>query len=260
MNLAVNARDAMPNGGRLTIETANVDLDAEYARTHVGAKAGPHVMLAIFDTGVGMAAQVLRHAFEPFFTTKAQGKGTGLGLSTVIGIVAQSGGSIDVHSEPGHGATFRIYLPRVEAKSEGGQTAGRGPDSPIGSETILVAEDEPAVRAFVERVLSRAGYRVHTAANGEEALRLAATLDGLDLLFTDMVMPGMGGPELIEALTAERPRLRTICASGYTDNAVFRDGAAISQLPYLSKPFTAEALLALVRQVLDGPASPTDVG
>jgi PAS domain S-box-containing protein len=257
MNLAVNARDAMPNGGRLTIETANVDLDAEYARTHVGAKAGPHVMLAVLDTGVGMAAQVLKHAFEPFFTTKAQGKGTGLGLSTVIGIVAQSGGSIDVHSEPGHGAAFRIYLPRVEAHSEEGPTAGHGPDSPIGSETILVAEDEPAVRTFVERVLSNAGYRVHTAANGEEAVRLAATLDRLDLLFTDMVMPGMGGPELIEALTAQRPHLRTICASGYTDNAVFRDGAATSQLPYLSKPFTAEALLALVRQVLDGPASPT---
>jgi two-component system cell cycle sensor histidine kinase/response regulator CckA len=260
MNLAVNARDAMPNGGRLTIETANVDLDAEYVQTHVGAKAGPHVMLAVFDTGVGMAAHVLRHAFEPFFTTKAQGKGTGLGLSTVVGIVAQSGGSIDVHSEPGHGATFRIYLPRVEAKSEERQPAGRGPDSPIGNETILVAEDEPAVRTFVERVLSHAGYQVHTAANGEDALRLAATLDRLDLLFTDMVMPGMGGPELIEALTAERPHLRTICASGYTDNAIFRDGAAGSQLPYLSKPFTAEALLALVRQVLDGPASPTDVG
>jgi signal transduction histidine kinase/CheY-like chemotaxis protein len=256
MNLAVNARDAMPNGGRLTIETANVDLDAEYVRTHVDAKAGPHVMLAVFDTGVGMAAQVLKHAFEPFFTTKAQGKGTGLGLSTVIGIVAQSGGSIDVHSEPGHGAAFRIYLPRVEARSEASRTAGRGPESPIGRETILVAEDEPAVRAFVERVLSHAGYRVHTAANGEEAVRLAATLDRLDLLFTDMVMPGMGGPELIEALTAQRPHLPTICASGYTDNAVFRDGAATSQLPYLSKPFTAEALLALVRQVLDGPASP----
>jgi PAS domain S-box-containing protein len=260
MNLAVNARDAMPNGGRLTIETANVDLDAEYVRTHVGAKAGPHVMLAVFDTGVGMAAQVLKHAFEPFFTTKAQGKGTGLGLSTVIGIVAQSGGSIDVHSEPGHGAAFRIYLPRVEAQPEAGQTARRGSDSPIGNETILVAEDEPAVRTFVERVLSHAGYQVHTAANGEEALRLAATLDRLDLLFTDMVMPGMGGPELIEALTAERPHLRTICASGYTDNAVFRDGAAISQRPYLSKPFTAEALLALVRQVLDGPASPPILG
>jgi PAS domain S-box-containing protein len=260
MNLAVNARDAMPNGGRLTIETANVDLDEEYARTHVGAKAGRHVMLAVSDTGVGMAAQVLKHAFEPFFTTKAQGKGTGLGLSTVIGIVAQSGGSIDVHSRPGHGAAFRIYLPRVETPSEEGHTAGHGSDSPIGNETILVAEDEPAVRTFVERVLSHAGYQVHTAANGEEALRLAATLDRLDLLFTDMVMPGMGGSELIEALTAERPRLRTICASGYTDNAVFRDGAAISQLPYLSKPFTAEALLALVRQVLDASASPTDVG
>ena len=260
MNLAVNARDAMPGGGTLTIETANVDLDELYTRTHVGAKAGPHVMLAVYDTGVGMAAQVLNHAFEPFFTTKAQGKGTGLGLSTVIGIVAQSGGSIDVHSEPGHGAAFRIYLPRVEAPSEEGQTAGRGTGSPIGNETILVAEDEPAVRNFVERVLSRAGYRVHTAANGEEALRLAHTLDRLDLLFTDMVMPGLGGPELVEALTAERPDLLTICASGYTDAAVFRGGAVRSPLPYLSKPFTADALLALVRKVLDGPASPPSLG
>ena len=257
MNLAVNARDAMPSGGKLTIETANVDLDEQYALTHVDAKAGRHVLLAVFDTGVGMSAEILKHIFEPFFTTKAQGKGTGLGLSTVIGIVAQSGGSIDVESEPGHGAAFRVYLPRVETQSEKSPTAGHGPDSPIGNETILVAEDEPAVRTFVERVLRHAGYQVHTAANGEEALRLAATLGRLDLLFTDMVMPGMGGPELIEALTAERPHLRTICASGYTDDAVFRDGAARSQLPYLSKPFTAEALLALVRQVLDGPASPT---
>jgi len=260
MNLAVNARDAMPSGGKLTIETANVDLDEQYALTHVDAKAGRHVLLAVCDTGVGMSAEILKHIFEPFFTTKAQGKGTGLGLSTVIGIVAQSGGSIDVESEPGHGAAFRVYLPRVETQSEKSPTAGHGPDSPIGNETILVAEDEPAVRTFVERVLSHAGYQVHTAANGEEALRLAATLGRLDLLFTDMVMPGMGGPELIEALTAERPHLRTICASGYTDNAVFRDGAGGSQLPYLSKPFTAEALLTLVRQVLDGPALPPILG
>ncbi len=260
MNLAVNARDAMPSGGRLTIETANVDLDEEYVRAHVGAQAGPHVMLAVSDTGVGMTTEVTEHAFEPFFTTKGHGKGTGLGLSTVIGIVAQSGWSIDVQSEPGHGAAFRIYLPRVETPSEKVATVGRGPGSPIGNETILVAEDEPAVRLFVERVLSRAGYRVHTAANGEEALQLAQTLDRLDLLFTDMVMPGMGGPELVEALTAERPDMRTICASGYTDDAFFQESAARPPLPYLSKPFTAEALLALVREVLDGPTSPPTRG
>jgi signal transduction histidine kinase/ActR/RegA family two-component response regulator len=256
MNLAVNARDAMPNGGKLTIETANVDLDEQFARTHVGAEAGPHVLLAVYDTGVGMSAEVLKHIFEPFFTTKEQGKGTGLGLSTVIGIVAQSGGSIDVDSEPDQGSAFRIYLPRVEALPEEARPVGREPDSSIANETILVAEDEPAVRAFVQRVLRNAGYQVHAAANGEEALGLAATLDRLDLLFTDMVMPGVGGPELIEALTAERPDLRTICASGYTDGAVLRDGAALSSTPYLSKPFTADALLALVRQVLDGPALP----
>ena len=259
VNLAVNARDAMPSGGTLTIETANVELDERYAQANVGTTAGPHVMLAVYDTGVGMAAQVLRHAFEPFFTTKAQGKGTGLGLSTVIGIVAQSGGSINVKSEPGRGATFRIYLPRVEATPLEDRTPGRASESPSGNETILVAEDEPAVRSFVERVLSQAGYQVHTAANGEEALTLAATLDRLDLLFTDMVMPGMGGPELIEALTGERPELRTICASGYTDDAFFRDGAGRSLMPYLSKPFTAEALLALVRKVLDSPVAPTSL-
>jgi PAS domain S-box-containing protein len=253
MNLAVNARDAMPDGGRLTIETANVDLDEQYALTHVGASAGPHVMLAVSDTGVGMSAEVLKHMFEPFFTTKAQGKGTGLGLSTVIGSVAQSGGWIDVQSEPDKGSAFRIYLPRVDGPAEELRAGLPDAESPVGNETILVAEDEAAVRIFVERVLSQAGYRVHTAANGEEALQLAPRLDRLDLLFTDMVMPGMGGPELIEALTAQRPNLRTICASGYTDDAIFRDGATPSPRPYLSKPFTAEALLALVRQELDGP-------
>ena len=255
MNLAVNARDAMPNGGRLTIETANVDLDDQYARTHVATKAGPHVMLAVSDTGVGMSPNVLKHVFEPFFTTKSQGKGTGLGLSTVIGIVAQSGGSIDVQSEFGHGASFRIYLPRVDQPAHEALESGPASDIPIGSETILVAEDEPAVRLFVERVLSNAGYQVHATANGEEALRLAPTLDRLDLLFTDMVMPGLGGTELIEALTAQRPGLRTIRASGYTD-AIFRDGSERSTLPYLAKPFTAEALLAIVRQVLDRNAAP----
>ncbi len=256
MNLAVNARDAMPGSGRLTIETANVDLDAEYARAHVGVAAGPHVMLAVSDTGVGMTPQVLAHAFEPFFTTKAHGKGTGLGLSTVIGIVQQSGGSIDVVSKPGGGTAFKIYLPRVETQSELVATVARVSDSPRGNETILVAEDERAVRLFVERVLTRAGYRVLTAANGDEALAMARTLERVDLLFTDMVMPGMRGPELAKALLAERPDLRTIYASGYTDDAMFRSHTARLPVPYVAKPFTAEVLLARVREVLDGPGSP----
>jgi PAS domain S-box-containing protein len=255
MNLAVNARDAMPNGGTLTIETANVELDEQYARSHVGTSAGPHVMLLVADTGVGMTAEVAKHAFDPFFTTKARGKGTGLGLSTVIGIVAGSGGSIEVQSEPGRGAAFRIYLPRAEASTVQNRESAPAAESPTGNETILVAEDEPAVRQFIERVLSRAGYRVHTAANGEEALRLAPSLDRIDLIFTDMIMPGVGGPELIDALTAARPGLRAICASGYTDHAVFRGEPSSSRLPYLSKPFTAEALLTLVRRVLDEPSS-----
>jgi CheY-like chemotaxis protein len=255
MNLAVNARDAMPNGGKLTIETANVDLDEQYARSHIGAEAGPHVMLAVYDTGEGMAADVLKQAFEPFFTTKAHGKGTGLGLSTVIGIVAQSGGTIDVQSEPGHGSAFRVYLPRADGVSEQARAVTAESESPLGRETILVAEDEPAVRLFVERVLQRAGYQVYVAANGEEALRLAPTIERIDLLFTDMVMPGLGGPELIEALTASRPDLPTICASGYTNDAGFLDSAGRSPIPYLSKPFTAEALLLLVRRVLDEKAS-----
>ena len=256
MNLVVNARDAMPDGGRLTIETANVDLDAEYVHTHVGAAAGPHVMLAVSDTGVGMTTEVMEHAFEPFFTTKSHDKGTGLGLSTVIGIVQQSGGTIDVYSEPGLGTAFKIYLPRVEPQREPVPTAAPHLDSARGNETILVAEDERAVRHFVERVLTHAGYRVLTAANGAEALALARSLDHVDLLFTDMVMPGMRGPELAKELAAERPGLRTIYASGYTDDAMFRSQAAEGPPPYVAKPFTAEVLLARVREVLDGPGSP----
>jgi CheY-like chemotaxis protein len=213
-------------------------------------------MLAVSDTGVGMTTDVMEHAFEPFFTTKSRDKGTGLGLSTVIGIVQQSGGTIDVYSEPGRGTVFKIYLPRVEPQREPAPTAAPHSDSPRGNETILVAEDERAVRLFVERVLTRAGYRVLTAASGEEALGLARTLEHVDLLFTDMVMPGMRGSELAEVLAAERPGLRTIYASGYTDDPVFRSHAAGAPVSYVAKPFTAEVLLARVCEVLDGPGSP----
>ncbi|MGD0018770.1 MAG: ATP-binding protein [Candidatus Limnocylindrales bacterium] len=251
LNLAVNARDAMPGGGSLTIETANVELDAEYARTHLGSVAGPHVRLSVSDTGVGMTPEVLSHAFEPFFTTKARGKGTGLGLSTVIGVVQMSGGSIDVASMSGAGTVFTIHLPRVAGAAEVGAPAVRSRPTLGGSETILVAEDEQAVRVFIERVLSRAGYRVLAAANGPEALAMASTLPHLDLLFTDMVMPGMGGRELAAQLSATHPGARTLFASGYSNDALLHGVGTDGKSPYLAKPFTADALLTRVREVLD---------
>jgi len=251
LNLAVNARDAMPGGGCLTIATANVQLNAEYARTHVGAVAGPHVRLVISDDGAGMTPEVLSHAFEPFFTTKERGKGTGLGLSTVIGVVQQSGGSVDVVSTPGTGTVFTIHLPRVGGAADAIEAAVPSRPTLGGRETILVAEDEPAVRVFVERVLSRAGYRVIAAANGPEALAMASTLPHLDLLFTDMVMPGMSGRELASRLAATQPRARTLFASGYSDDAVQYGVGEDGRSPYLGKPFTANGLLTRVREVLD---------
>ena len=254
LNLAMNARDAMPEGGRVTISTANADLDAEYAQSHLGAIPGPHVALTLADTGVGMAADVKDHAFEPFFTTKARGKGTGLGLSTVIGVVQQSGGSVDVESQPGAGTVFTIYLPRVEGPAHRRETSRSRRAGQGGHETILIAEDEEAVRVFVERVLTRAGYRVLAAANGQEALAMAKSLPHLDMLFTDMVMPGMGGAELAETLARTHPDLPTLYASGYSNAALPRatgPGGAAGQAPYIPKPFTAEQLLTRVREVLD---------
>jgi PAS domain S-box-containing protein len=252
LNLALNARDAMPEGGRLTIATANVDLDGEYAQMHVGATRGPHVQLSVADTGAGMTREVLSHAFEPFFTTKPRGKGTGLGLSTVIGVVQQSGGSVDVSSAPDQGTTFSIYLPRAEGAGLAHKTdTAAGGAAQGGRETILVAEDEEAVRAFVGRVLSGAGYRVVVAANGPEALSMAATLPHVDLLFTDMIMPGMGGRELAAQLMASHPQLRTVYASGYSEDAI-RQGLEDDGSSYLAKPFTADRLLARVREVLEG--------
>jgi PAS domain S-box-containing protein len=253
VNLAVNARDAMPGGGKLTIATANAKIDARYARSHVGAVPGPQVKLVISDTGIGMTPEVMEHAFEPFFTTKAHGKGTGLGLSTVIGVVQQSGGTIDTASTPGAGSVFTILLPRVGGVSEADETAGRTNPMRGGSETILVAEDQDAVRLYVERVLGRAGYRVFAAANGQDALALARTLPHVDLLFTDMVMPGMSGPELATLLTAIHPGVRTLYASGYSDEALDQGFDNKSQVPYLAKPFSTDGLLTRIREVLDSP-------
>ena len=254
LNLTVNARDAMPSGGDLTIATANADLDAAYARGHVGALEGRYVSLIVSDTGVGMTPEVLEHAFEPFFTTKARGRGTGLGLSTVIGIVQQSGGFVDVESEPSVGSSFTVHLPRVEGVVLPEEAGGHESRPPGGNETILVAEDEDAVRTFVARVLVGAGYRVVTASNAAEALSAAGGLPRLDLLFTDVVMPGMSGVELAARLTKTYPSLPAIYASGYSDEGVLPDAAdpaGTGGVPYLPKPFTSEALLARVREVLD---------
>jgi PAS domain S-box-containing protein len=255
VNLVVNAGDAMPEGGRLTIETSNTDSSQERAQTHVGSTPGPCVMLAVSDTGVGMTAETLERAFEPFYTTKGPGKGTGLGLSTVIGIVQQSGGSLDVESRPGHGTRFRIYLPRVDAPSEAEVIVAVTRAAQPGDETILVAEDEPALRRLIDRVLREAGYRVVTAANGNEALELAGALQRIDLLFTDMVMPGLGGTELAATLGATHPEMRVLYASGYTEDTLLLGAVSAASVEYMPKPYSADGVLARIRQILDSPVS-----
>jgi PAS domain S-box-containing protein len=252
LNLAVNSRDAMPNGGRLTIETANIVLDEAYARDHAGATPGQCVMLAVSDTGIGMDAETRSHLFEPFFTTKELGKGTGLGLATVYGIVKQSGGYVWVYSEPGRGATFKIYLPRVQETVESQAPATIEQPAVGGRETVLLAEDDPSVREIVAQVLAQKGYRVLRAPDGQTAIEMARGQRGaLHLLVTDLVMPGMTGRELAETLRAERPGLRVLYMSGYTDDAVVRHGVLEEGMPYLQKPFTPRALAAKVREVLD---------
>ena len=254
MNLAVNARDAMPDGGRLTIEVANASVDEESIATHADSPAGPWVTLTVSDTGHGMPPEVLSHLFEPFFTTKAPGKGTGLGLSTVFGIVEQSGGRIAVESRPGDGSRFRIYLPRVDQPLEA-HIVDYGRPEPRGrGETILVVEDEDVVRTFVARVLERTGYHVLAAANGGEAIELAAAYDGpIDLLLSDIVMPGLAGPEVGRRLRAARPDLRLLYTSGYADEATLHDGVLGPGVPFLQKPYTAGSMLSQVRRILDEP-------
>ncbi|HXA98527.1 MAG TPA: response regulator [Candidatus Dormibacteraeota bacterium] len=251
VNLAVNARDAMPQGGKLTIETANVELDEAYTRRHPGASAGRFVMLAISDTGHGMDAAVKARIFEPFFTTKEPGKGTGLGLATVFGIVKQSGGSIWVYSEPGQGTTFKVYLPRVEAPVDRLAPAS-APTLAPGSETILLVEDDDEVRALARETLDGNGYTVISAAAPTEALRLAGTHSGpIHLLVTDVVLPQLSGRGLAERLTPDHRDLRVLYMSGYTDDAVVRHGMLEEGTLFLQKPFTPYALLLKVREVLD---------
>jgi signal transduction histidine kinase len=248
MNLAVNARDAMPDGGRLTIETANVDLSEEYCREHVEVQPGPHVMLAMTDTGQGMDAETKAQIFEPFFTTKERGKGTGLGLSTVFGIVKQSGGSIWVYSEPGRGTTFKVFLPRVD-EAVSAALKIEAPDA-RGTETILVVEDDEKVRGLVRTVLSARGYTVFEAGNANEALLFESRYTGpIHLLLTDLVLPQVSGRELSEKLLSLHPGLKVLFMSGYTE----KGGALSPDVAFIQKPFTPEMLGRKVREVLDSP-------
>ena len=252
VNLAVNARDALPQGGQLLLETKNVDIDIAYAAGHEGVAAGPYVMLAVSDTGVGMDEATKARLFEPFFTTKEPGKGTGLGLSTVYGIVKQTGGSIWVYSEPGKGATFKIYLPRVAAKARPIGSSPAKVDVPQGTETILLVEDEPALRAVARRALERHGYVILEAPEGQTALAIAAAHTGpLDLVLTDVVMPGMSGRDMAVRLAASHPGLRVLYMSGYTDDAIVQHGVLEAGIQFLQKPFTPNALARKVREVLD---------
>jgi signal transduction histidine kinase/ActR/RegA family two-component response regulator len=251
MNIVVNARDAMPQGGKLTIETANVELDQSYAEDHLGVVPGPHVMLAIRDTGIGMDDTVQARMFEPFFTTKAKDKGTGLGLSTVFGIVKQSAGSIWVYSEPGRGSAFKVYLPETNA-SELHAVPRPLVGSERGSETILVVDDEEQIRVVTRGILERNGYSVLDAASAAEALLVCTSHQGaLDLLLTDVIMPEMGGRELADRVVAMQPGIQVIFMSGYTDDVLVRDGALNAELVFLQKPIRSDTLLQKVREVLD---------
>jgi signal transduction histidine kinase len=252
MNLAVNARDAMPEGGTLTFETANAMLDADFVAVHSGALPGAYVVLTVTDTGTGMTDEVRGHAFEPFFTTKEKGKGTGLGLATAYGIVKQSGGHITVDSEAGRGTTFRIYLPRVEGTAADSERTTSSSLLPTGTETILLVEDEAGVRRLSSTVLETQGYIVLEAASGDIALQVARSETGpIHLIVTDVVMPGMNGRELWERLKVLRPDSRVLFMSGYTDDAIARHGVLEPGIAFLQKPFTPFSLAQKVREVLD---------
>jgi CheY-like chemotaxis protein len=253
MNLVVNARDAMPTGGKLLIETAAVELDQTYAEKHAGVSPGQYVLLAVTDTGCGMPQEVLSKVFEPFFTTKEVGKGTGLGLASVYGIVKQSGGNIWVYSEPGRGTTFKIYLPQTESKQEPAKKIAEDASRTGLGEHILVVEDEESLRKFFGSILPSLGYRVTLAANGGEALLLIEE-KGLrpDLIITDVIMPNMSGKVLVNRLRKICPDLKVIFMSGYTDNAIVHHGILDPGTPFIQKPSTIRDITGMIQHVLRG--------
>jgi two-component system cell cycle sensor histidine kinase/response regulator CckA len=252
MNLLVNARDAMPSGGRVAVETANVELDDLYTMQHASVRPGSFVMLAVSDRGVGMSKETQRHLFEPFFTTKDAGKGTGLGLATVHGIVQQSNGHIWVYSELGSGTTFKVYLPRSRSADKADERVEDDQAKAIGTETVLIVEDEAAVRFLTRLILEKAGYRVFEAADPQQAEDLfERNVDLFDLVVSDVVMPGLSGPLLFERFARRRPDLKVLFMSGYTDAGISSQGLMEPGVEYLQKPFTAGALQRRVRDVLD---------
>jgi two-component system cell cycle sensor histidine kinase/response regulator CckA len=255
MNLVVNARDAMPNAGKLTIATNNVTLDQNYAREHADATPGDYVMLSVSDTGTGMTDEVKAHLFEAFFTTKPKGKGTGLGLATCLTIVQQCGGHIGVHSEVGKGTAFKVYFPRVEQPLDAGARSNQNRPLPRGLETLLVVEDEPSVRQMARGVLQIQGYKVLSASNGQDALRVVQEHKGspIRLVVTDVVMPLMGGKAMAEWMKTIYPDLKILFTSGYTDNGIAPRGMLDAGVEFLPKPYTLAALANKVREMLDAP-------
>jgi CheY-like chemotaxis protein/two-component sensor histidine kinase len=254
MNLVINARDAMPDGGKLTIETTNVELDEDYSQQHIAAEPGPYVMLSVSDDGSGMDEETRAQIFEPFFTTKERGKGTGLGLSTVYGIIKQTGGFIWVYSEPGQGTTFKIYLPRIGESDSRVEPRRAQKEALVGTETILLVEDEQSLRALTGRILGQCGYSVLTATDAPEALVLSERHEGpIHLMVTDVVMPQMSGTELAERLAPLRPEMKVLYVSGYTQNGIVHHGVLNPDAFFLQKPFDRKSLTRKIREVLDSP-------
>jgi len=251
VNLAVNARDAMPDGGQLVIETAGVDLDEEYCRRHSCSPSRSYAMLAVSDTGQGMSEEIKDHLFEPFFTTKEKGKGTGLGLAVIYGVVRQAGGTIEVYSELGQGTTFRIYLPRVEENAQRIEKESQAMEMPGGKETVLLVEDEVILRVLGVKVLKRLGYQVLEADSGGDALVIAERhTEPIHLLLTDVVMPGMNGRELAERMTKMHPEMKVLYTSGYAENVIAHRGVIEQGLNFIGKPYAPQQLAKKLRDIL----------